>query len=167
MKNWSTMKSIEVIPQEIPATLSSSTRESGKEERTNIGPTGSPFVLWTNAHSFFFFFFFWSFRVKPSAYGSSQARGGILAMSATYTTDQILNTHWARPRIKLASSWIVVRFITTEQQRELSNACFHQQESASFLILISDMPRQGRPWEHLPCLQDYFITDIVWHCQYI
>ena len=69
------------------------------------------------------------FRVAPEAYGSSQARGRIgaaadglrhsqcwiRAKSATYTTahgNAGSLTHWARPGIKLASWWILVRFLT-------------------------------------------------------
>ena len=51
--------------------------------------------------------FFWLLRATPAAYGSSQARVqqqlGIQAMSVT-----------ARPEIKPTSSWIIVRFVTTE-----------------------------------------------------
>ena len=48
---------------------------------------------------------------------------GILAASETYTTAQSNSgslTHWARPGIKPASSWILVRFFTIEPQWELS-----------------------------------------------
>ena len=43
-------------------------------------------------------------------------------MSATYITahsNATSLTHWARPGIKPASSWILVRFITAEPQQEL------------------------------------------------
>ena len=65
-------------------------------------------------YSFYLFIFvFWFFRASPTAYGSSQARGGIGAASVTYTTahgNARSLTHWARPGIKPASSWILVRF---------------------------------------------------------
>ena len=78
------------------------------------------------------------FNAAPTAYGASQGRGWIRAItaslhpshsntrskppSATYTTAHSNNrslTHWARPGIKPASSWILVRFISTEPQWEL------------------------------------------------
>ena len=71
-----------------------------------------------------FCFCFCVFRVPPSAYGSSQARGQIWATaqpqqhqmgaeSVTYTpahgnTGSLI--HWARPGIESASSWILIRF---------------------------------------------------------
>ena len=47
----------------------------------------------------------------------------IQATSATYTTahgNARSLTHWVGPGIKLASSWILVRFVTTELQQELA-----------------------------------------------
>ena len=76
------------------------------------------------------------FRVAPVAYGSSQARvsnlscscwptpqpqqSGIQAASATYTMAMPNPlTHWARPRVELASSWMLVGFSITEPPWEL------------------------------------------------
>ena len=83
-------------------------------------------------------FFFFFFRVVPVACGSSQARSQIVAVatglhpqpqkhqirdaSVTCTTahDNAGSViHYARPGIEPASSWIVVRFISTKPQREL------------------------------------------------
>ena len=77
-------------------------------------------------------------RAVSQAYGGSQARGPIRAIAAglrhrprqrriwavssTYTTAQGNTgslTHWARPGIEPASSWILVRLITAEPQWEL------------------------------------------------
>jgi len=47
---------------------------------------------------------------------------GIWAASATYTTAHRNTgslTHWARPGIELASSWMLVRFVSSEPQQEL------------------------------------------------
>ena len=72
-------------------------------------------------------FFFFLFRAAPAAYGSSWARGRTRAASYWSTQRQIKAksvtyniacgnagslTHWVRPRIELASSWILVRFLT-------------------------------------------------------
>ena len=70
------------------------------------------------------------FRAEPVAYGGSQARGwiravacrptpqlqqhGMQALSATYTTahgNAGSPTHWSRPGIESASSWMLVRFV--------------------------------------------------------
>ena len=82
-----------------------------------------------------FFFFVLLFRAAPVTHGSSQARGQIghyscqaqpqpqpqplqhriQAASVTYTTvhgNTGSLTHWERPEIKPASSWILVRFLT-------------------------------------------------------
>ena len=85
------------------------------------------------SHTFFFFFLF---RATPVAQGSSQARGGIGAVAATlhhshrnvgsephltYTTvhGNIGSlTHWVRPGIKPASSWILAGLISAAPQWE-------------------------------------------------
>ena len=100
------------------------------------------YFLWWNVYSniwaiFILFFSNFIFRAVPVAYGGSQARGQIGAVaaglhhshsnarsepSATYTTthgNAISLTHWVRPGIKPASSWMLVRFIFTEPQWEL------------------------------------------------
>ena len=62
------------------------------------------------------------FRATPVAYGIFQARDWIEAKSVTYTTahgNTGFLTHWARPGIEPASSWILVRFITTELRQKL------------------------------------------------
>ena len=74
--------------------------------------------------SFFIFFYFFIFLSFPELYGGSQARGLIRAIaaslcqiwatSATNTTTQGNTgslTHWARPGIKPAASWFLVRFV--------------------------------------------------------
>ena len=69
-----------------------------------------------------FFFFFCLFRVTPAAYGGSQARGqiGVAAASLCHSHSNAGSlTHWARPGIKPAFSWILVGFVTTEPQWEL------------------------------------------------
>ena len=85
-----------------------------------------PFFNWV----VFFCCCFLLFRAAPAAYGGSHARGWIWAAAAslyhsqqhqiqaasvTYTTAHgyIRSlTHWARPGIKPATSWILVRFVT-------------------------------------------------------
>ena len=86
----------------------------------------------------FFFFFFWSFWATPKAYGHSQGSNQsyscwptpppqqcqIQASSANNTEahgNGGFLTHWARPGIKLAFSWMLVRLVTAEPQWEL---CF-------------------------------------------
>ena len=74
---------------------------------------------------FFFFFFFWS---TPAACGSSQARGRIKATAAglhySHSNAGSL-THWVRPDIKPASSWMLVGFLlTAEPWRELQPLIF-------------------------------------------
>ena len=68
------------------------------------------------------FILFYFFKAAPMAYGGSQARGQIGAVAVTYTTAHGNTgslTHWARPGIEPASSWILVRFMSTEPWREL------------------------------------------------
>ena len=77
------------------------------------------------------------FRAAPTAYlapgqGSNQScsrwptpqpqQGRIRATSVTYTTAHGKArslTHWMRPGIEPASSWLLLRFVTTELQQEL------------------------------------------------
>ena len=85
-----------------------------------------------------FFSFVFCFRAIPTAYGASQARGQNGA-AATYLHHSHSNTEsepclrptytiahsnarslacWARPGIEPVSSWMLVRFISTEPQWE-------------------------------------------------
>ena len=83
------------------------------------------------------FFFFGLFRAIPMAYGSYQTRGQIRAIAAglghshsntrseanLQATPHLIGgslTHWARPGIEPASSWILVGVATTEPQQNLS-----------------------------------------------
>ena len=58
----------------------------------------------------------------PVAYGSFQARGQIVAVadSLHHSHRNVGSlTHRARPGIELASSWMLVRFVSAEPQWEL------------------------------------------------
>ena len=99
-----------------------------------------------NPSGLFCLFFFFYFRAAPVAYANSQATGWIRAAptglhhshskagstratSPTYTTAHSNTrslTHWARPGIESASSWILVKFITTEPQQELPSWLFYR-----------------------------------------
>ena len=71
------------------------------------------------------------FRAAPAACGSSQARSliGVVAASLHHSHSNMESlTHWARPGIKPVSSWILVRFVTTEPQQE--------QPKVGFLLLL-------------------------------
>ena len=72
-------------------------------------------------------FFFCLPRAAFKAYGNSQAGGQIRAAAAglhhSHSNTGSL-THWLRPGIKPASSWVLVRFITTELQWELLTSFF-------------------------------------------
>ena len=89
----------------------------------------------SNKFSVYSFFFFCLFRAAPTAHGSSQAGGRIGAAAAslchshsntgselslqpatTACGDNGSVTHWARPGIKPAFPWILVRSITAELQ---------------------------------------------------
>ena len=73
--------------------------------------------------SFFLFLFFLSFCWAALAvYGGSQARGQIGAVTASLNhshSNTRSPTHWSRPGIKPASSWILVRFVSAEPPQEL------------------------------------------------
>ena len=83
-------------------------------------------------------FFFCLFRACM-VWGGSQARGGIRATttglhhshsnarSATYATahgNAGSLIHWATPGIKPGSSWVLVRFITSEPRQERKTSVF-------------------------------------------
>ena len=83
---------------------------------------------------------------KHAAYASSQARGqvkpwqlGIWAASATYATAHGNTgslTHWAGPGIEPASSWVLVRFVTTKPQWELHNPSLSWKQGSSAIIML-------------------------------
>ena len=95
----------------------------------------------THFLSFFLFFFFqgcmcgkWKFtgcqgsNLSCSSWPTPQPQQRrIQAISASYTTAQgnaRYLTHWARPGIEPASSWILVGFVASEPQRELHDIIF-------------------------------------------
>ena len=68
----------------------------------------------------FFFLLLLLFRAVPVAYGSSQARGQIRATAACLHHSHShagSPTHWTRPGIEPASSWILVGFTSTLPHR--------------------------------------------------
>ena len=90
-----------------------------------------------------FLLFFFFFRASPVTYGSLQATGsyqgyncrptpqpqqcGIWATSANHSVAHSSArslTHWARPGIEPACSWILVVFVSAEPQRELLFSVF-------------------------------------------
>ena len=68
------------------------------------------------------FYFIFLFQAAPSAYGGSQARVWIRAAAASlhhsHSNARSL-THWSRPGIEPASSWMPVRFVSTVPRWEL------------------------------------------------
>ena len=108
---------------------------------------------WKEIHSsgFCLFCFVLLFRAIPMAYGSSQARGVIGAVVTglchshsnarsephLWPSPQLSNarslTHWPRPRIKPATSWFLVRYISAVPWWELHWVVFF-----FFLILFPD-----------------------------
>ena len=124
--------------------------ESNKEwtvNRENIWITGNV-IIWAlnlviEIKFQFFFSIFGVFRATLVTYGGSQARGQIgaaavprpqlqqcqiPAASATYTTSHGNAgsfTHWVRPGIEPASSWLLVRLASTELQWELQVLLFY------------------------------------------
>ena len=98
------------------------------------------FILFYFTLLFYFmlFYLFIYFRAAPMAYGSSQARGWIIATAASLhhshshirfelelrPTPQLMATlrsltHWARPGMGPATSWFLVGFVATVPQWEL------------------------------------------------
>ena len=93
-------------------------------------------LLWSFQFPFFFFFFFFlgphPWHVEVPRLGSNWScshwptpqlqQHQIQAASATYTTGHSNArslTHWSRPGIKLTSSWVLVRYVSTEPHWEL------------------------------------------------
>jgi len=93
--------------------------------------------------SLFFFFFFCLFRPTPAVYGGSQARGWNRAVATglphSHSNTRSL-THWAKPRIKPASSWMLVRVISAKPRQELLFlflfVCFLLSFFLSFLLFL-------------------------------
>ena len=102
----------------------------------------------------FIYLVFYPFRAAPTAHGGSQARGSnqnhscpplpgpqqhrIWAVPAIYTTapgSAGSLTHWARPGIEPATSWLLVGFISNVPQWELPQAVvFKQMRFKSSLV---------------------------------
>ena len=99
-------------------------------------------------HSFFLF------RATPMVYGGSQARGrfGVVVAGLWHSHSNVRSelhlwpipqlmgnartlTHWARLGIKPASSWMLVRFVSTESWWELP-FFFSPQQRVVFILLL-------------------------------
>ena len=97
-----------------------------------------------------FFLSFFFFRAAPAAHGGSQARGRIGAAAASlhhshsHTGSQLRLppfgtahgnagslTHWVRPGMEPASSWILVRCVTTEPWQERLKVVLNQRRNHS------------------------------------
>ena len=96
------------------------------------------------------------FRAAPLAYGGFQGRGQIGAVAAglchshsnarsvlhLWPTPQLMAmldrslTHWAGPGMKPASSWILVRFVSTEPQEEHQEISIDLFSSSLILSLV-------------------------------
>ena len=108
--------------------------EPGIKSELELWPMPQPQQSWILNHCtrlgiqvffvclFCWFVLFFALRVPPMAYGGSQARGQIRATAAglrhSHRNARSL-THWARPVIKPATSWFLVRFISIVPWREL------------------------------------------------
>ena len=134
---------------------------------------------------FWFGFVFCLFGTTPTAYGGSQARGPIGAVAAglcqshsnarsepclTYTTvhgNARSLTHWMRPGIEPATSWFLVRFVSTEPWQEL--LCWvlyllnHKEKSVKFSFQFFLLLKQ---WVLLSCRmkwgQFHELISVVW-----
>ena len=113
------------------------------------------FIL-TCVISFFVFLFivfkFFGFLGPLLAYGSSQARGRFGAAAAglrhsqsntgsephLWLTPQLVATltHWARPGIASASSWILVGFVSAVPWQELLTCIIPENKSATVFTLV-------------------------------
>ena len=92
-----------------------------------------------------FIYLFNFFRAAPTACGSSQARDRIEPAAASLCPQpQQFNplTHWARPGIEPASSWIIAGFVTTKPQQEfLCHNIFSIVYSLRFEVLNSSVAK--------------------------
>ena len=122
-------------------------------------------------HPFFPFFFFFLFRATPRAYGSSLAWGWIGATVANLChshsnsgsepclrpTSQLMAmpdhlTHWARPGIEPASSWIPVGLVTTEPRQELLHPPFLL--TLCCLLVLSFLPMRTQSLDYISTSRD-------------
>ena len=93
-------------------------------QRESIRDSLFSFTEYSLFLSFFFFFFFSFFQAALAAYGSSQARGLIRATAACLhhsSQQRRIPNPLSKSRDEPASSWILVRFISSAPQRELPN----------------------------------------------
>ena len=86
-----------------------------------LEPTGCDLTpAKTHSRTWLLPFFFFFFRAIPAAFGCSQAKGQIRATAAPHSHSNTRSlTHWVRPAIEPASSWILVRFVSTAPQQKL------------------------------------------------
>ena len=86
------------------------------------------------------------FRAAPAAYGSSKARVQIRTTSSTCTTvhgNAGSLTHWVRPGIKPATSWLPFRFISTVPRWEFLESSLYLSISLPLNLACQEFPLPG------------------------
>ena len=92
--------------------------------------------IWGYFILFIYLFILVFSRAASVAYGGSPVRGriGAVATSLHHSHSNARSlSHWARPWIEPASSWMVVRFIFAELQWELQEPLFLHRYITSFI----------------------------------
>jgi len=87
-----------------------------------FGKIPRSWIAGSHGSSLLFLFFLCLFRAAPTAHGGSQARGRIRATAASLPPSHSNTgslTHWARPGIEPASSWVLAGSLTAEPRQEL------------------------------------------------
>ena len=145
------------VTLQAPAHVSLWWREKTQANQTFLPRLPSLLDLFATHHQFLFFFISFFCFLGPHLQHMEVPRLGVKSevqlpshttatamwdpsqvCAVTYTTDHSNAgslTHWARQWIKPVSSWIPVRFVTTEPQRELPHS--------QFLILWSHSLKSG------------------------
>ena len=138
-------------------------RSTGKSGWRGWGTGSSPSLLWWGSwtggpsqplYAIFFFFLGprpWhmegpkpgvELELQPCQPAPQPQQHGIQADSATYTTahgNARSLIHWARPGIEPTSSWILVRFVTGEPQREYPIWVFKTFNICSFICSLKNI----------------------------
>ena len=139
--------------------------------------TPSPHRNGLSTHTFNLLYFFHLFRATPTACGSPRLGVESELQLPTYATAIAMPdpshicdlhtahgnarylTHWLRPGIKPAASWVLVRFVSTAPQWELLNLLFISFLSCLLLVWENVVPSSFPHPPHPPPPRDSIFND--------
>ena len=102
----------------------------------------------------------WNCSCRPMPWPEQSQIQAVLWPTPAACSNSVSLTHWARPGIKLASSWMLVRFITTEPQQELQKKKKNNFFKSSFRFRAK-LKGSYRNFSNTPCSHTHITSPVI------